>query len=248
MVKKPDLIANTREIEEEDIDAYEDKRHNGDHPMEQTETADVIAIKYVKDTPRNKMAEVSDIPLDLQRTITMIRLHVDDVIGLCEDIVKAQEVWQANWEYWNIPSDEQLKAAQELAIKDGVFIEKYTEVIKYTQWQRFKARLSHHELDVEVTKEREVSAKQILAMYNRKLAEKKLADDSVEEWQEFVQDLKDEKTHLLSDNFVYYYLQGRRSKEGKYLDKLIDVSRDQIAAKGQMSSDDIMKRAMGDNT
>jgi hypothetical protein len=247
----------------------------------------VYALHHVANTNREKIAEMSDIPPDLFRSLSVLRIHIDDVLSMCEEILTAQKIWQRNWEYYNIPTKETMAKLKELISKNGRItigtivskkIEEYTDIelakkmlkenckFKYAEFKTPKRTIrttnfkaidklsSRFELVVikllnpnhEETAYR--SAKDELNRLMGIFEEKKHIDTVIAKWRTFVDELKQHKVRLAADNFEFYYLQRRRSKEGNLLSRFMDAGQDQIAAEGASNSvEDLMQRAQGED-
>lgn len=81
------------EEEEGEIEVGEDIKKNGNGK----EDAAVILVTEMYRTPKSRMLEMTNLPLDKHRTITWMKVYVKEGIALCRDIVDAQEILSARY-------------------------------------------------------------------------------------------------------------------------------------------------------
>jgi hypothetical protein len=289
----PKKLSTDELMEDEAVAARVKGNSDGkEMPEHGADSHKIYALHHVANTMRDQLAEMSDIPPDLFRTLSVLRIHVDDVVAICEDIVKAQKIWQKNWEYWNLPAKATMDKLQQLAKKNGkIIIGEKHNVIAHEYPETFdslvdKIRDGYHLVSAEISKpkkrnkiEKDIktvvfacqkkgwtlvkshvktlhgseivyrSAKDELVRLEAIIAEKKYIDAQVVKWNEFIAKLKTGKTRLAADNFEYYYLQRRRSKEGLLLGRFMDAGQDQIAAEGaNLSPEEMMNKLAEDKS
>lgn len=73
-------------LEEED---YTSNGHNADGQV--NDTAQLVLIDAIFNTTRERILELTNIPLDKQRALTWMKVYVKEVFALCDEIVKAQK-------------------------------------------------------------------------------------------------------------------------------------------------------------
>lgn len=76
------------------------------------EDANLWLVQFLYNTSREKMAELTDVPLDQVLPLSMITAFADEVKLLCNDMVDAQVEHFANW--WSYHGDEMKKQGKTL--------------------------------------------------------------------------------------------------------------------------------------
>lgn len=79
--------------EEIEIEIPENYQESGNGKKE----AAVILVEEMYRTPKGRMLEMTNLPLDKQRTITWMKVLVKEGYALCRDIVDAQKILSARY-------------------------------------------------------------------------------------------------------------------------------------------------------
>ena len=79
-------MVQTREVETEETE--DELGVNGNGAKEQ---ADVILVRSLYDTVREKLPEMTNIPLDKVRPLTWILTYAKEILEICDEIIKSQK-------------------------------------------------------------------------------------------------------------------------------------------------------------
>ena len=90
------MLEDVRTEDEEMIDVEGD----GENGKGQQD-ASVILVTELYRTPRQRMLEMTNVPLDKQRALTWMKVYVKEMYLMCEEIVRAQKALKELYELYH---------------------------------------------------------------------------------------------------------------------------------------------------
>lgn len=202
---------------------------------------DIMLIEAAYNTPREKLPEMTNIPLDQVRPLSMMSTFIQEIKLLCDDMKDAQKVYSDIWAKHHEQTENIVGTKQTIeeeidfkqfrrelhlrGIKKKTRVDAILALTKVWEEEGWVVEIKEGDTRNDVvfckTKKVEVSGVASSEANNGKIDVNKHPD--------FKCDAKDIK--ILSDEWQYRYYQLRRSIGGDHKRDAVVLAQDQIAAK-----------------
>lgn len=113
-----------------------ERNSNGNH-NHNNDKADVILVKTIFDTPREKLPELTDIPLDQVRPLSMMSALAEEVKMMAQDMKDTQSKHFANWWRYNYEACKKAGIELEDLVKESLkdFSVSESQKLLSIEWQ-----------------------------------------------------------------------------------------------------------------